>query len=126
MQNPFHPQQIPFSFGRSPETLRHFFEQELRKPVSLVITSNSTSMLSVRKRDSSLHIRLHGLFLNAGEGVIGEILSFLRTRRGPMPLFRKFIREHRDQIQAGPGRKVSLKTTGRWHELQELYDTVNA
>ncbi len=125
MRKHSHLQQLSFSFGRTPEDLRDFLEQELRKPLSLIITANSTTMLSVRKRNDMLQVRLHGMFLQAGEDVIMEILSFLRNKRSRMPLFRAFIRQHQEILAARPKRQISCRTAGRWHDLREVFDSVN-
>ncbi len=119
-------QQLSFSFGRSPEALHTFREQELRKPLSLVITSNSTIMLSYKKQEAGLQVRLHGLFLHASDAVLAEIVSFLRNgRRRPMPLFRQHVRENRERIVSKPPKRTSLRTSGRWHDLRTLFEEVN-
>jgi hypothetical protein len=125
MQKQEHIQQLKLTFGWSEESLRQRLEEELGKPVSLVVTDNVSAMLSFRKHQGLLRVRLHRLFLNAGPGVLSEVLSFLRTGRGPMPQFRKFIRENRPLVRAKPHRKTSVRTAGRWYDLREFFDSVN-
>ena len=106
-------------------SLRQYIEARLARPVSLVLTKNSTSMLSARMRDGVLCIRLHWMFLNADSQVIDEIISFLKNRRSRMRLFRKFIRDNREHLSKRPPNKVMVKTSGKFHDLRELYDEVN-
>jgi hypothetical protein len=117
--------QLRIAFGWSAEELRQHLEGEVGRPVSLVVTDNASTMLSFTKRQGLLQVRLHRMFLGAGPDVLSEIASFLRTRRGPLPQFRKFIREKRTLVLSKPVRKASLRSAGRWHDLQELFDAVN-
>lgn len=118
-------QQLPFLFGRTQESLQRHLEDHLGKPVSLVLTGNSTSMLSVRLREGVARVRLHRMFLNAAAGVIDEIARFVKSKKGEMPLFREFIRENREQLDARPARKITAKTAGKQYDLAELYNEVN-
>jgi SprT-like family len=115
-----------FLFANYTETsLGQFLEDRIGRPVSLVCTGNSTTMLSVRKRDGVLRVRLHWIFLNAESEVLDEIVSFLKGNRREMPRFRKFVCDNRGYIQTKPPKKTSLKTDGRFHDLRGLFDTVN-
>ncbi|MDA8100597.1 MAG: hypothetical protein M0042_13350 [Nitrospiraceae bacterium] len=116
---------LPFSV-RTESAFRQHLEERLNKPVSLVLTDNATTMLSFRKKDAALFIRLHRLFLNADLPVIDEIASFVRDRKGAMPRFREFLRLHRESLAAKPARKRSLRAKGRHHDLQDLYDRINS
>lgn len=118
--------QLSFIFGHSESSLRRHLETSLERPVSLVLTDNSTSMLSARIKDGVVCIRLHRMFLDAGHEVIEEIVSMLRHRKREMRHFRRFIRDNKEQLGDRPGRKVSLKTLGKYHDLRELYDEINA
>jgi predicted metal-dependent hydrolase len=66
------------------------------------------------------------MFLHSGPGVVSEICSFVKSRRGEMPLFRKFIRENRAQLDGKPARRSTTRTAGRFFDLAELYDEINA
>ncbi len=117
--------QLRFTFGWSAESLGQRLEGEVGRRVSLVVTENTSTMLSFRKRSGMLQVRLHRMFLGAGPEVLSEIAAFLRTRRGSLPLLRRYIRENRSLVLSKPARKVSLRTAGRWHDLRELFDSVN-
>lgn len=113
------------SFAYSESSLRQFLEERLARPVSLVLTDNSTSMLSARSRDGVLRVRLHRMFTAADGRVLDEIVAFLKTRRVVMPWFRKFIRDHRDELGKKRPNSVALATQGEFHDLGALFSEIN-
>ena len=117
--------QLPLAFIHTGSSLGCYIEKCLGRPVSLVITENSTSMLSARVREGIMHVRLHRMFLSADNHVIGEIIVFLKNRKGDMPHFRCFIRNNREQLSNRPPNKISVKTQGRFYDLRELFDEIN-
>ncbi len=72
--------QLALPFTPTGNALKRTLEERLGRPVSLVLTDNSTTVLSCRTRDSVLSVRLHRMFLSADHAVIGEIVSYLRHR----------------------------------------------
>ena len=117
--------QLALLFGHTESSLKQHFEDCLGRSVALVLTGNSTTMLSVRAQRDVLRVRLHRMFMEADSRVIGEIISFLKDRRSRMPLFRKFLRDHREQLQGKPPNEVSIKTAGKVYDLSELYHEIN-
>jgi SprT-like family protein len=117
--------QLPLSFGRTESSLERHFNDRLGRPVTLVLTGNSTTMLSARMHHDVLHVRLHRMFLEADSPVIDEIVSFLKNRRGRMPSFRRFIRDRREQLREKPPNKVSIRTAGKVYDLGRLYRGIN-
>jgi hypothetical protein len=105
--------------------LKRYLEDCLNKPVTVVLTANSTSMLSARMHDGVLRIRLHQIFLHADSIVLNEIASYLKNKRGAMPHFRCFIRDNKDQLSRKPPKKIVVKTAGKFHDLSGLYDEIN-
>jgi predicted metal-dependent hydrolase len=105
--------------------LKQYLEEFLDRPVSLVLTENSTSMLSARMHNGVLRVRLHRMFLNADGRVMSEIASYLKNARGAMPHFRRFIRDNREQFSLKSPKKVLVRTAGRFHDLCGLYDEIN-
>ena len=126
MLKKFIQRQLGLIFGHSENSLKHHLETCLGRPVSLVLTDNSVSMLSGRTKDGVMCVRLHRMFLDADNGVIDEIVSMLRHRKVEMTLFRSFVRDNRDRLCKKPPQKISIKTTGRYHDLRELFDEINA
>lgn len=111
--------------GSSESSLKYYLEERLGGPITLVLTENSTTMLSARVHNHVLRVRLHRMFVNAGRQVLDEIASYLKKRKPPMPLFRNFLRENKTQIKTKPLKTVHIKAAGKYHDLRDLYDTVN-
>ena len=117
--------QLALPFTPTEHALRLTLEERLGRPVSLIVTDNSTSMLSCRIKDNVLSLRLHRMFLFADHAVLDEIVSYLRDRRRAMPHFRSFLRANREDLRRRPAQKVAVRTKGRHHDLSELYDEIN-
>jgi predicted metal-dependent hydrolase len=116
---------LNLSFGHTEQTLRRYLEETLNTPVSLVLTGNSTRMLSARMSGGILCVRMHRIFLNADSGVIGEIVSFLQNKRSKMPLFRGFISGNRERLANKAPKRVKIRTEGICHDLGDLYREIN-
>lgn len=117
--------QLTLPFTPTECALRRTLEERLGRPVALVLTDNSTTVLSCRIRDGVLSVRLHRVFLSADSRVMDEIVSYLRHRKSAMPHFRSFLRVHREDLKRKPAKKINLRTRGRHHDLAELYDEIN-
>ena len=95
--------------------------------MSLTITDNSTNMISVKTNGNLISIRMHRMFLEAGDGVIREIAAFVRSKKGSTPLIRDFIRKNRKVAEdlERRCRRTALRTRGNYHDLEELFVLVN-
>lgn len=116
---------LDLPFSHTEHSLRRFLEETLKKQISLVLTGNSTSMLSARMSDGVLCVRMHRMLLNADNGVIREIVSFLQNKRSGMPLFLKFISDNREQFANKAPKRVTIRTAGAFHDLGDLYREIN-
>ncbi len=116
---------MPFSYNR--ETLRDYFEEMTGKSISLILTDNSTSLFSLRARDSSIAVRMHWMFLNAGEEIIREMIDFIKTGNNRVPLMRKFINNNKGCLKKSEQNTRHLRTytQGRFHNLEEIFDGLN-
>lgn len=101
-------------------------------PVSLSITRNSVSVLSMRRNGGRTSLRLHEIFLKAGMDVIAELARFMKNRRKGerFPVLSRFIRENAGRIEKveRAGRRAARplpKTAGRFHDLAPAYDSIN-
>jgi hypothetical protein len=117
--------QQSLKYDGSDRLLKHYLQERLGRPITLVLTENSTTMLSARMQNHVLNVRLHRLFVNADRQVLDEIASYLDKRNPSMEFFRNFLRENRTQIKKKPLKTVHIKTAGKYHDLRELYDAVN-
>jgi predicted SprT family Zn-dependent metalloprotease len=124
--NPDHADmQLALPFTPTGSALKQTLEELLGRPVALVLTDNSTTVLSCAVRDGVLSVRLHRMFLSADSKVLGEIVTYLNKRRGAMPHFRSFLRANRESLRRKPAKKVVVRMRGRHHDLSELYDEIN-
>lgn len=117
--------QLSFPYAMNKDRLKDCLEQSANKPVSLVITDNSSRMVSVKPGKENVSVRLHWMFLHAGDPVIREIAAFLKNSRRSTPLLSRFIRENRHCIRRGNGRPYRGNTRGKYFDLQEIFDSVN-
>jgi len=118
--------QLSLHFSNSKDTLRDFLEKMTGKSVSLTLTDNSTSMLSIRTKNNSVSVRMHWMFLNADNEIIGEIANFIKTRKGQTPLIRKFISENRTCLTKRKlcSRQLRIYTQGRVYNLTGLSEAL--
>ncbi|MEI6126590.1 MAG: SprT-like domain-containing protein [Pseudomonadota bacterium] len=106
--------------------LRNFLQSKADKPVSLVMTDNATSMISVRMHPDVVKIRLHRIFLGAGPEVLEEIAGFISKRKkGTTPHITAFIISCSSLLPRPKPRKVRLMPRGKHFNLAEMFDTLN-
>jgi hypothetical protein len=119
--------QLRLQFLHSKDTLAEYLEDLTGNPVSLTVTDNAASLLSIRTKGASVYVRMHWMFLNAGEDVIREIAGFIKTRKGRTPLIREFIGENKAFLKKKerPASRPNLQTVGRFHDLKEVFDDIN-
>ncbi|MBI3592092.1 MAG: M48 family metallopeptidase [Nitrospirae bacterium] len=118
-------EQLNLFIGLDREALAGYFEKATGKAVSLVITDNSSSMLSVKTHGGIVSVRLHRMFLRAGADVISEIAEFIKKRRGKTPLLRKFLKENSHCLQRRPARNFKIRTEGKRYNLLHIFESVN-
>lgn len=118
-------EQLSLPLTRDTVHLRDYFKTVAGKPVSLLITDNTTSMVSIREKGKAVVVRLHRMFLDAGDDVITEIATFLTHRKGETPLLRNFLKQNSHRIKKAPPRKTTVKTEGKYHNLDEIFHALN-
>lgn len=118
--------QLSLEYRNSRESMVEVLEEMTGKAVSLTITDNSASVLSIKKKGGIVGVRMHWMFLSAGEDVIREIASYM-TRRTGTPLLRRYINENRSCLRKKDRsrRRSALCSQGRFFDLQELFDEIN-
>jgi hypothetical protein len=120
--------QLNFQYLNDKDMIRNSLEKMIGRSVSLNITNNAANLLSIRTKQDLVSVRMHWIFLKAGDDIIEEIAAFIRKRRGRTPLIRKFIRENRDCIRAGDSRPrppAASCTKGRFHDIGEMFAAIN-
>lgn len=113
------------------ETFLHSALEDLTgMTLRLVITNNRSSMLSFNPGpDDSAEVRVHRMFLSAGPEVIRALGLWLKRRRckRSAAVIDDFIRQNRHLIpDQQRHRAITCRVEGHVHDLQRLYDEVNA
>ncbi len=116
---------LPLLPSLDEQSLKDYFQATTAKPVSLTLTGNTVSMLSIREREAGISIRLHRMFLNAGPDVLDEICIFIKRRKKPILKVREFILRNQACLDARKPRAVSINTRGRHYDLLEIFNALN-
>jgi hypothetical protein len=102
---------------------------DLTRPVRLTVTDNRSTMVSFRREGEGLALRVHHMFLSAPEDVIRALTDYAdRGGKNAGTVIDRFVRQHATSIRSGSAVRSSprLTSSGRWHELRELFDRINA
>jgi hypothetical protein len=131
------PRQLPLPF-QTPATpapadaarrLRLALEARVGEPIHLTVTRNRHRIVTVQTRADGVHaLRVHFMFLDADAHTVRFLARYVERRdhRASRELGR-FIAEHRHLLdKERRTRSVLLRTRGRHHDLQSIYDALNA
>jgi predicted metal-dependent hydrolase len=119
-------EQLPLPLSHDEDSLGDYLRKITGKSISLKITDNSASMLSLKTKGRIVDVRLHRMFLNAGNDVIEEIAQFIKNRKARTPLIRDFIKKSSNCLKKKPPQKLSINTQGKYYDLCEIYSKVNS
>jgi len=110
------------------EPLRRRLEQAAGRPVALILTSNRSRLLSVRRAPGGVEVRLQRLFVDAGAEIHTLIADFVRGRQvDTRPLNDYFQRHpHKPAPPSRAPRTPRLNPVGRHYDLRPLFDQLNA
>lgn len=117
--------QLSLVFPAPEEQVVQALQQMIGKTLELIITDNTSSMLSYRKKADRVMLRMHRMFLAADQSVLAEVAAFVRNRRAETPLMRAFIRSGDHLIRQKGNGRMTLTTEGRYHDLAELFAEIN-
>jgi len=118
-------EQMDLHFQIDESVLRDRLEEKVKKEVMLIITDNSTSMISFRKGKGGLKLRLNRMFLSADHDVLDEIAGFITNRCKTTPLTRDFIKQNTNRIKEKSPNKIKIITRGRNYDLLEMFNMIN-
>ncbi|AKU90080.1 hypothetical protein [Vulgatibacter incomptus] len=98
--------------------------------LALRITDNVHTMLSFRRRDGLLEVRLHHMFLVAPDPVVASLAAYIRgSEPRASEVLDRFILRHRWLIRRVPPHvrrsRVPIRSRGRHHDLAALFDGLN-
>lgn len=94
----------------------------------VVLTDNLYSMVTIKRGDGVSTFRVHHMFSTAPAKVIRALAQYADTQsRDAATLLRDFIDAHDDQVRERDApRPITVDVEGRHHNLQELFDRINA
>ena len=109
------------------ELLARQVSSHLGIPVRLAVTDNRSTMVSFRRAEESLRLRVHHMFLDAPEPVVQAIAEYAgRGRRSAGPVLDAFIRVRQPLIRRGrDGSRQGALARGRCYDLEEIFARVN-
>ena len=125
------PRQLSLGFDETPfwdqASLEAAILRETGREVCLTLTDNRSVLLSFRRRGGAVLLRLHRMFLHAPLGVVRAVSrSLRRTSRAADGEVRRFMNENLHRVRKMPRPLPPLLTRGRFHDLREVYDRLNA
>lgn len=89
--------------------------------VDLVVTNNRKRMVTAKRKGKRHELRVHRMFVDAPEDTIAALVGLARGEGDQRDELRRYIREHRDDIDHTPNKRV-LRTAGRVHDLATSLD----
>jgi hypothetical protein len=122
--------QLTLPFGDAPlwqgADLEATLRRESGRPVRLTLTENRSVLLSFRKENGVVLVRLHRMFLHAPLKVVRAVARGLRrTNRSADGEVRRFMNENLHRVRKVPRPLPPLQTVGRAHDLKEVYERLN-
>jgi predicted metal-dependent hydrolase len=103
----------------------------LDAPVSITITDNTRSMISVNRKNKKYTIRLHHMFLNANAKVLVALAEFIsgKSKRNRIQL-RRFIGENKGKIRTKNSPKIEknikIMHQGKVFNLLDSFERLNS
>ncbi|MFL5305099.1 MAG: hypothetical protein ACJ8F1_07785 [Polyangia bacterium] len=98
------------------------------KTLELRLTNNHYSMISVRRKSDGYRLRLHQMFVGAEPRVVRALARYVvHNDRRASTLLGEYIEQNQHIIrqQARRPRRLTLRTTGKFHDLQAIFDRLN-
>jgi hypothetical protein len=99
------------------------------KTLELRLTNNHYSMISVRRKPDGYRLRLHRMFVAAEPRTVRALARYVvHNDRRASTLLGDYIEKHQHIIrqQKRRPRQMNLRTDGRHHDLQVIFDRLNA
>jgi hypothetical protein len=98
------------------------------KTLELRLTNNHYSMISVRRKPDGYRLRLHRMFVSAEPRTVRALARYVvHNDRRASTLLGDYIEQHQHIIrqQKRRPRQMHLRTDGRYHDLQAIFDRLN-
>jgi hypothetical protein len=99
--------------------------------LALAVTDNRYTIISVKREKGFFRLRLHHMFLDAAPEVVKALGRYVaRNDRDASQLLSQYIDINARKIRRRQRRRktpvLTLETRGEFHDLQEVYDKLNA
>jgi len=122
--------QLVLPFGDLPlwdgAELEAVLRREAGKPLRLTLTENRSVLLSFRKQQGVVQLRLHKMFLHAPPRIVRAVARGLRrTNRTADFEVRRFMNENLHLVRKVPRALPPLQTRGKAHDLQAIFNRLN-
>lgn len=98
------------------------------KSLSLTLTDNRYSMVAVRRAPSGYRVRIHRMFAGVEPRMVRALARYVvHNDRRASGLLGDYIERNKHIIKQQPRRprKITIRTAGRYHDLQAIYDRLN-
>ncbi|MES1171793.1 MAG: hypothetical protein ABUL77_01025 [Bacteroidota bacterium] len=98
------------------------------KGLELRLTNNHYSMISVRRKPDGYRLRIHKMFIGAQPRVIRALARYVvHNDRRASQVLGDYIDAHQHVInkQERKPRQINLRSEGRHHDLQAIFDRLN-
>ena len=119
--------------GEAREQYRHELQIRLGAYVKkgrarVVITDNTTTMLTVKRGQGITTFRVHHMFIDAPASVLRALVGYAERQDAEASrLLKQFIDVNEVKIRrADRAREFVIDVEGRHHNLQQLFDDLNA
>lgn len=102
----------------------------IKAPLSIIITDNTHSIISVKGTRNAYTLRLHHMFLDAPEPVLLSLAGYISGRsKGVRKRLRAFIEENEGKIkrrvEPRSPRKIKITTQGKHADLRDSFQRLN-
>ncbi|AKQ70577.1 hypothetical protein A176_007489 [Myxococcus hansupus] len=99
----------------------------LKVPVHLRLTDNRATLISFRRGEEGLRLRLHHLFLGAPDAVVQAMAAYAgRADARAGEALEAYAHEHSERVRRERRPGKPLRTRGRCFDLQAVFARLNA
>ncbi len=124
------PRQLALTFDDAPlwdsARLEATLSAEAGRSVRLILTDNRSVLLSFRRTEEDVRLRLHRMFLHAPLAVVRAVARGLsRTRRRADGEVRRFMNENLHLVRKTERTLPALVTAGSTYDLASVFDDLN-
>jgi hypothetical protein len=98
------------------------------KTLSLTLTDNRYSMVAVRRAPIGYRVRIHRMFAGVHHRIVRALARYVvHNDRRASSVLGEYIERNKHIIRMQPRRprQVTIRTSGRHHDLREIFDQLN-